>query len=67
MTAGFIASFGSLLLFIALLYLGAYVATRKSRGAPTPQRDLTEHLARAEAAAKEVELELARIRNAIVG
>lgn len=66
MTAGFIASFGSLAAFFLLLYGGAYLLTRR-RAAALPKPDISASLDRAEAAAKAVETELARIRNAIAG
>lgn len=67
MTAGFIASFGSLAAVFVLLYGGAYLATRqKSAAAPVPP-DLKARLDRAEAAAKALETEIAQIRSAIAG
>ena len=67
MTAGFLASFGSLCLFFLLLHIGVYVLTRTSKSAARPQLDIRDSLTRAEAAAKQLEAELARIRNAVAG
>ena len=65
MTVGFLASFGSLFVFFALLHVGAYIVTRSPRQGSHAQPEIRDRLARAEAHAKEIEFELAAIRNAI--
>ena len=65
MTAGFIASFGSVAAVFVLLYAGAYLLTRQKEPAAQAQPDISSCLDRAEAAAKAVETEIARIRNAL--